>query len=78
MKIDCKLKGLPPPQIKVYSQLINLFSIRGNAYISMQTLSINQTEMNKQGSLRIAFFLSPSSKKFFLKNFVENYFIGTR
>lgn len=46
MEIDCKLKGLPPPQIKVYSQLINLFSIRGNAYNSMQTLSINQTEMN--------------------------------
>lgn len=77
MEIDCKLKGLPPPQIKVYSQLINLFSIRGNAYISMQTLSINQTEMNKPGSLRIAFFLSPS-KKDFLKNFVENYLIGTQ
>lgn len=76
MEIDCKLKGLPPPQIKVYSQLINLFSIRGNAYISMQTLSINQTEMKKPGSLRIEFFLSPS-KKDFLKNFVENYFIGT-
>lgn len=44
----------------------------------MQTLSINQTEMNKQGSLRIAFSLSPSSKKDFLKNFVENYFIGTQ
>lgn len=43
----------------------------------MQALSINQTEMNKQGSLRIAFFLSPS-KKDFLKNFVENYFIGTQ
>lgn len=43
----------------------------------MQTLSINQTEMNKPGSLRIAFFLSPS-KKDFLKNFVENYFIGTQ
>lgn len=34
--------------------------------------------MNKQGSLRIAFSLSPSSKKDFLKNFVENYFIGTQ
>lgn len=31
----------------------------------MQTLSINQTEMNKPGSLRIAFFLSPSKKRFF-------------
>lgn len=22
MEIDCKLKGLPPPQIKVYSQFV--------------------------------------------------------
>lgn len=67
MEIDCKLKGLPPPQIKVYSQFV--FDKKemhwGNAYNSMQTFSINQTEMNKQGSLRIAFFLSPSSKKDF-------------
>lgn len=67
MEIDCKLKGLPPPQIKIYSQLINLFSIRGNVYNSMQTLSINQTEMNKAGSLRIAFSLSLLFQKKMLK-----------